>query len=128
MHLTMLSVRLSRPMLAASLETCRCAPHDARCAPNDVSLPCVQLCDFGTAIPFWELSSYSATPYLVSRYYRAPEVVLGYSRSAAMDVWSAGCVLFELFTGTFCFRGDDNRGILESMIQVRVRHVCCMLV
>ena len=81
----------------------------------------LKVCDFGNAIPYWELSEYKATPYLQSPFYRAPEVILGYARTAAMDVWSAGCVLFEVFTGTFCFTGSCNRDILWSMQEVRAR-------
>ena len=44
------------------------------------------------------------TPYVVSRYYRAPELILGspyYDYS--IDVWAAGCILFELLTRTPMF-------------------------
>ena len=47
------------------------------------------------------------TPYVVSRYYRAPELIMG-SRNydCSIDVWSAGCILFELVTRTPLFPGD----------------------
>lgn len=38
--------------------------------------------------------------YIQSRYYRAPEVILGLRYSTLIDVWSLGCVLAELYTGT----------------------------
>jgi serine/threonine protein kinase len=46
------------------------------------------------------------TPYAVSRYYRAPELILGshyYGRS--IDVWATGAIIFELFTGMTLFTG-----------------------
>lgn len=78
----------------------------------------LKLCDFGTAVPFWELPEYKATRYMQSRFYRAPEVLLGTERSAAMDIWSAGCVLFELASGQFAFTGDSNLELLRSMTTV----------
>jgi serine/threonine protein kinase len=82
--------------------------------PRLCPLP-LQLCDFGNTIPFHELPEYKGTPYMQTPYYRAPEVILGYARTCAVDVWSAGCVLFEIFTGAFCFTGACNRDILWSM-------------
>lgn len=38
--------------------------------------------------------------YICSRYYRAPELIFGATEyTAAIDVWSAGCVLAELLLG-----------------------------
>jgi serine/threonine protein kinase len=39
------------------------------------------------------------TDYIATRWYRAPEVILSWKRySAAIDVWSVGCILAELIT------------------------------
>jgi len=46
------------------------------------------------------------TAHVASRWYRAPEVLLQLGYSEAMDVWSAGCIIAELFgalnTGNWC--------------------------
>jgi serine/threonine-protein kinase PRP4 len=55
------------------------------------------------------------TQELVSRFYRAPEIVLGLRPDPALDVWSAGCVLFELFTGEVLFRGETNNDLMWHM-------------
>ena len=47
--------------------------------------------------------------YIQSRYYRAPEVILGYPYSCEIDVWSLGCVFAELVTGTPIFPGEDEK-------------------
>ena len=39
------------------------------------------------------------TDYLVSRFYRAPEIILGFVPDQKIDIWSAGVTLYELFTG-----------------------------
>ncbi|XP_060781898.1 mitogen-activated protein kinase 8 isoform X2 [Neoarius graeffei] len=36
------------------------------------------------------------TPYVVTRYYRAPEVILGMGYQANVDVWSVGCIMAEM--------------------------------
>ena len=39
------------------------------------------------------------TDYIATRWYRAPEVILSWKRyTAAIDVWSVGCILAELIT------------------------------
>jgi serine/threonine-protein kinase PRP4 len=78
-----------------------------------------KLCDFGSAM-LESSGETDATPYLVSRFYRAPEVVLGvlpYGR--ALDVWSLGCVLFELYTGKIAFPGRSNNDMLRLVHERR---------
>lgn len=56
--------------------------------------------------------------YIQSRYYRAPEVVLGVQYTAAIDVWSFGCILYELFTGSPIFPGESETQQVGMMVQV----------
>lgn len=62
----------------------------------------LKICDFGLAravIPLLTKNSVSMTDYIATRWYRAPEVILSWKRySAAIDVWSVGCILAELIT------------------------------
>ena len=39
--------------------------------------------------------------YIQSRFYRAPEVIVGIPYSTAIDMWSLGCILAELYTGYY---------------------------
>ena len=57
---------------------------------------------------------------MVSRFYRAPEIILGVSRSYPIDVWSLGCCLYEMYTGSILF-GDNanNRGLLRQILHTR---------
>ena len=63
----------------------------------------IRLCDFGSA--FYEKNTETGvtndeiTPYLVSRFYRAPEIILGNCYNHQLDLWSAACCIYELFTG-----------------------------
>jgi serine/threonine protein kinase len=44
-------------------------------------------------------TSLSVYTYIQSRFYRAPEIILGIGYTPAIDMWSFGCILVELFTG-----------------------------
>ena len=70
-----------------------------------------QLCDFGSAM---EVGSALPTPYLVSRYYRAPEVILGMIPTPALDVWSIAVTVAELFLGKVLFAGHSNNDMLHQ--------------
>ena len=76
-----------------------CDPHRAR----------VKLIDFGSAAPAPASPAAAATAgrYVQSRYYRAPEVLLGLPHAAPIDVWSLACVLAEMHTGAPLFPGTD---------------------
>lgn len=44
--------------------------------------------------------------YLQSRYYRAPEVMLGLELTNSIDMWSLGTILLELYVGIPIFPGN----------------------
>ena len=54
--------------------------------------------------------------YVQSRYYRAPEITLGLSYSHGVDVWSLGCIVYELITGKPLFPARDENELLEYFI------------
>jgi serine/threonine-protein kinase PRP4 len=80
----------------------------------------VKLCDFGSA--FFETDTDNApTPYLVSRFYRAPEIILGQVYDRQIDLWSVAVCLYELFTGHVMFPGRTNNEMLRIMMQFKGR-------
>eukprot|EP00345_Euplotes_harpa_P014477 CAMPEP_0168332530 /NCGR_PEP_ID=MMETSP0213-20121227/9013_1 /TAXON_ID=151035 /ORGANISM="Euplotes harpa, Strain FSP1.4" /LENGTH=117 /DNA_ID=CAMNT_0008336573 /DNA_START=322 /DNA_END=672 /DNA_ORIENTATION=+ len=55
----------------------------------------VKICDFGSSKILDPEGK--NTPYIVSRYYRAPELILGVSNySEKIDIWATGCIIAEL--------------------------------
>ena len=78
----------------------------------------LKLCDLGSAT---FLSEMEITPYLVSRFYRAPEIILGQTYDCAIDVWSTGCTLYELATGKILLPGRTNNHMLLLMQELRGR-------
>lgn len=60
----------------------------------------LKICDFGLAradIKSLQNNQSALTDYIATRWYRAPEVILSWKKyTAAIDVWSVGCILAEL--------------------------------
>ena len=44
-----------------------------------------------------------------TRYYRAPEIILGYKYNKNCDMWSVGCLIYELLTGKILFDPDKKK-------------------
>ncbi|KAI4596120.1 U4/U6 small nuclear ribonucleoprotein prp4 [Pestalotiopsis sp. 9143b] len=81
----------------------------------------LKICDLGTAIDKSDAATAhnEITPYLVSRFYRAPEIILGVPYDYAVDMWSIGCTLYELYTGKILFTGDSNNQMLKTIMEIR---------
>jgi dual specificity tyrosine-phosphorylation-regulated kinase 2/3/4 len=65
----------------------------------------IKIIDFGSGT-YEDQQHYT---YIQSRYYRAPEIMLGIRYSPAIDMWSLGCILYELFVGQPLFKGEDEK-------------------
>ncbi|XP_071234479.1 cyclin-dependent kinase-like 4 isoform X2 [Salvelinus alpinus] len=77
----------------------------------------VKLCDFGfarTMAPPGE----NYTDYVATRWYRAPELLVGDTKyGKAVDVWAAGCLFVEMLTGEPLFPGDSDIDQLYHIIR-----------
>lgn len=78
----------------------------------------LKICDLGSAS---SISECEITPYLVSRFYRAPEVILGLKYDYGVDVWAIGCTIFELYTGNILFNGRSNNQMLKLFMECKGR-------
>lgn len=56
--------------------------------------------------------------YIQSRFYRAPEIILGIPYTTAIDMWSLGCIVTEFFTGYPLFVGENEHDQLIFIIEV----------
>ncbi|XP_034444293.1 dual specificity tyrosine-phosphorylation-regulated kinase 4 isoform X1 [Hippoglossus hippoglossus] len=56
--------------------------------------------------------------YIQSRFYRSPEVILGHPYSMAIDMWSLGCILAELYTGYPLFPGESEVEQIACIMEV----------
>lgn len=65
----------------------------------------LKIIDFGLARP--QAQIHQMTPYVTTRYYRAPEVVLETNYTSKVDIWSIGCIFGEMIRGAIVFPGQD---------------------
>lgn len=81
---------------------------------------CLKLCDFGFARFLPPTNAEHLTDYVATRWYRAPELLLGppfyddddqlvqYRYEAPIDMWAVGCLMGELLDGDPLFPGDSD--------------------
>ena len=79
-------------------------------APNEST---IKIIDFGSSC-FEREKIYF---YIQSRIYRAPEIILGVMYSAGIDMWSFGCIISEMITGTPLFLGENEADQLSSIME-----------
>ena len=66
----------------------------------------VKLSDFGSCCPIEDHMSFE----IQTRYYRSPEIMLYHKFNTTCDVWSVGCVFYELLTGKVLFNPEKRKG------------------
>ncbi|CAH0777335.1 unnamed protein product [Bemisia tabaci] len=90
--------------------------HSARILHRDikpgnllVNSNCVlKICDFGLARVEEPDSEKAMTQEVVTQYYRAPEILMGAKHyTAAVDVWSVGCIFGELLGRRILFQAQN---------------------
>lgn len=128
-------VRPDRPGL--SLRMVRKMTHQLICAlitlrnskiihcdlkPENIALaqpnrPRLKILDFGSSCLVSD-SPINQFPYIQSRYYRAPEILLGTGYSCAIDIWSLGCIIAELYLGRPIFEGSNSITQLYCIIDL----------
>ncbi|XP_052068898.1 cyclin-dependent kinase-like 4 isoform X12 [Mytilus californianus] len=77
----------------------------------------VKLCDFGFARTLAQPGE-SYTDYVATRWYRAPELLVGDTKyGKAVDIWAIGCLLSEMLTGEPLFPGDSDIDQLYHIVK-----------
>eukprot|EP00668_Euglena_longa_P029224 GGOE01036568.1.p1 GENE.GGOE01036568.1~~GGOE01036568.1.p1 ORF type:complete len:370 (-),score=117.95 GGOE01036568.1:220-1329(-) len=79
----------------------------------------LMVADFGLARGYTPgQTTLDMTDYVVTRWYRAPELLLMLSDyTGAIDVWSTGCIFAELYNRTPLFQGNDYLGQLNLICE-----------
>ncbi|KAI9497246.1 kinase-like domain-containing protein, partial [Zychaea mexicana] len=75
----------------------------------------IKVIDFGSSC----LENEKVYTYIQSRFYRSPEVILGMEYSMAIDMWSIGCILAELYTGCPLFPGENEQEQLACIMEIQ---------
>ncbi|XP_044065504.1 homeodomain-interacting protein kinase 1-like isoform X2 [Siniperca chuatsi] len=76
----------------------------------------IKMIDFGLAC---HVSQTQWGSYIQPRYYRSPEVILGFPYTVAIDMWSLGCIAAELFLGYVLYPGSCEYDMLRHMVQTQ---------
>nr|ACI69248.1 Mitogen-activated protein kinase 12 [Salmo salar] len=75
----------------------------------------LKILDFGLA----RQTDTEMTGYVVTRWYRAPEVILNWMHyTQTVDIWSVGCIMAEMLLGKPLFRGNDHLDQLKEIMKI----------
>uniref|UniRef100_A0A7N8X9J8 mitogen-activated protein kinase n=1 Tax=Mastacembelus armatus TaxID=205130 RepID=A0A7N8X9J8_9TELE len=75
----------------------------------------LKILDFGLA----RSTDAEMTGYVVTRWYRAPEVILNWMHyTQTVDIWSVGCIMAEMINGKTLFKGKDYMDQLTQIMKV----------
>ena len=75
----------------------------------------IKVIDFGSGT--YEADQFYT--YIQSRFYRAPEIMMGIRYTPAIDMWSLGCILYELYIGFPIFAGEDEKEQIQCIMEVK---------
>jgi dual specificity tyrosine-phosphorylation-regulated kinase 2/3/4 len=75
----------------------------------------IKVIDFGSSC----FEAEKIYTYIQSRFYRAPEIILGIPYTTCIDMWSFGCILAELTTGFPLFPGESEAEQLLCIMEVK---------
>jgi len=82
----------------------------------------IKVADFGLARSVAYMGDdgdYKLSEYVATRWYRAPEILLGSSKyTKAVDMWSVGCILGELLVGKPIFQGKSSLNQIEKVLEL----------
>jgi cyclin-dependent kinase-like len=79
----------------------------------------LKLCDFGFARTLAKTNTSPITDYVATRWYRAPELLLGnglYDKK--IDIWAIGCIMGELIDGKPLIPGDSDLDQLHRTVKL----------
>jgi len=74
----------------------------------------IKIIDFGSSC-FQDERIYT---YIQSRFYRAPEIILGIPYTSGIDMWSFGCIMSEFCLGFPIFPGEDESEQLQMIMEL----------
>ncbi|XP_078276841.1 mitogen-activated protein kinase 14B isoform X3 [Rhinoraja longicauda] len=75
----------------------------------------LKIIDFGLA----RHTDSEMTGYVVTRWYRAPEVILNWRHyTQTVDIWSVGCIFAEMMNGRILFKGKDYLDQLAQIMKI----------
>ncbi len=105
-------------LMHTDLKPENCLLESSKLVPDPVTgravpqLPCrVRICDLGGCCD----ENHSRSAIVSTRHYRSPEVILGLGWMFSTDMWSMGCIVYELATGRLLYDTHENLEHLHLM-------------
>ena len=81
----------------------------------------IKVCDFGLCRSVADTAGPAPvlTDYVATRWYRAPEILLGSTRyTRGVDIWAVGAILGEMLNGRPVFPGTSTMNQIERIVEV----------
>ena len=104
--------------LLRSLGIAHCDLKPENILLQSAQAPSIKLIDFGSACTLNEQRAVATNCYVQSRFYRAPEIIMGLPYDLAIDMWSLGVVAAELFLGLPLFPGESEFNQLARVVEM----------
>lgn len=126
--LTLIQVKCYFRQLLQALKIC----HDNKLIHRDLKPAnilltqdnVVKLCDFGLARKLPDIHKRPQTTKVITIWYRPPELLLGTDHyGTEIDVWSAGCILYEMITKNVLFQSTYDNEVDEITTILRVHGI-----
>jgi len=82
-----------------------------------VDFPVIKLADFGLARSC-SIPVQTYTPGVVTLWYRAPELLLGFPKyNESIEIWSLGCIFYEIITRKALFTANTENNMLKKIFE-----------
>jgi len=78
----------------------------------------IKIADFGMGTIFQPNKLFKNSQTVVTRWYRAPEILLQQDYTEAIDIWALGCVFGELICGQALFKGNSDSDQLAKIFNL----------
>jgi serine/threonine-protein kinase SRPK3 len=87
-------------------DECSSSSDNIYCIVDDIYVHnCeIKISDFGNSC----YNNNKTSDEIQTRYYRAPEIILNCPYNKTIDIWSVGCIIYELLTGDLLFDPDSK--------------------
>lgn len=78
----------------------------------------IKIIDLGSSKLLKDTEDIFKNAYIVSRYYRAPELLYGIEYTKSIDIWSIGCILVELIIDFPLFPGKFQQDMVYKIAEL----------